>query len=70
MFKVVPVFKIRINYKSGISELFEVFSFTCSQKGIEWKAYKSANHPIIIAKNTDDIESVWQVSVRHVLKIK
>jgi hypothetical protein len=67
MLSQVPIFKVRINYKSGHSEEMEVleFDFTSGSEGrkVNWKQPEgTVIRPLFV--NVSDIESVWQVGVR------
>lgn len=63
--KIINVFKIKINYKSGISEVFECKEFNLKGKNISWKFHSFQYKPIDIAFNSvEDIESIWQVGHR------
>jgi hypothetical protein len=65
--KIVVVFKVKVNYKSGISEVFECTKFVVkTNNSMEWTVYPSKKRPIDIAVNgTADIESVWQIGSRR-----
>ena len=52
-------FRIRVNYKSGISEEFDVYSFSINGDVYNWEPVHITEKPILIG--VDDIESVWQV---------
>ena len=63
--KIVTVFKIKANYKSGISEVFECRSFEIFGKKITWSSFSNQYKPLDIAFiSVDDIESIWQVGYR------
>lgn len=58
----VPVYKVRVNYKSGISEEFWAFNFEYENNhGAEtytWKKlHKSTSGPIQL--NIDSVDSTW-----------
>lgn len=58
--KIITVFKIKINYKSGKSEVFECREFTIKGKNLSWKYNSDAYRPTGIAlSSVDDIESIW-----------
>lgn len=66
--KLITVFKVKVNYKSGISEVFECTEFKILGKSLEWKSRGFHYKPIDIAFNSvDDIESIWQVGFRKVI---
>ena len=66
--KLITVFKVKVNYKSGISEVFECTTFSIKGKNLSWKHSSHKYKPIDIALNSvDDIESVWQVGYRKIL---
>lgn len=64
--KIVTVFKIKINYKSGISEVFECSEFSIKGKNLKWLVHSHKQYkPFDIAfSSVDDIESIWQVGYR------
>jgi hypothetical protein len=67
MLSQIPIYKIRINYKSGHSEEMEVISFDFEKTGatvsLQWEQPKGTIiRPIHI--NVEEIESIWQVGVR------
>lgn len=66
MLSQVPIFKIRINYKSGHSEEMEALKFegeTGPNLKFEWTQPEgTVIRPIYM--NMDEVESVWQVGVR------
>jgi len=65
--KLITVFKVKINYKSGISEVFECKKFTIkSDDSMTWEIYNAKKKkPIDITVNgVAGIESVWQVGYR------
>lgn len=66
--KLVTVFKVKVNYKSGISETFEVLEFSIKGKNLTWKSFNHRYKPLDIAFNSvDDIESIWQVGFRKTI---
>ena len=66
--KLISVFKVKVNYKSGASEVFECTKFSIKAKDISWLSFNPKCRPLDIAFNSvDDIESVWQVGVRKVI---
>ena len=66
--KLITVFKVKVNYKSGISEVFECTKFEILSKNLTWKSLDQRYRPIDIAFNSvDDIESIWQVGFRKVI---
>ena len=66
--KLITVFKVKVNYKSGISEVFECTEFKIQGKNISWKSHDYHYKPLNIAFNSvDDIESIWQVGFRKVV---
>lgn len=53
-------FRVRINYKSGISEELDVYEFSVDKGLWTWKAVNpETNHPLIMG--VDNVESVWQI---------
>lgn len=59
---VVPVYKIRIVYKSGYTHDFEVYDFTINRGTYEWKYVSETNKPVLIG--VDDIAAIYQIGVR------
>ena len=57
----MKVYTVQINYKSGISVQAEFKSFSVKNKTYEIYGDKG---PIILG--VDNIESIWQISVRDV----
>jgi hypothetical protein len=72
MFRRVPIFTIRVVYKSGYTHDFEVTEFKINQtengKKMSWVSVSDSNKPVDIASDLDHIESVWQVGFHHVWK--
>lgn len=66
--KLITVFKVKVNYKSGISETFEALEFSIKGNNLTWKSSNNRYKPLDIAFNSvDDIESVWQVGFRKTI---
>lgn len=59
----MKVYTVQINYKSGISVQAEFKSFSVKNGTYSWKPYGEKG-PVILG--ADNIESVWQISVREV----
>lgn len=59
----MKVHTVQINYKSGISMQAEFKSFSVKKDTYSWEAY-GAKGPLILG--VDNIESIWQISVRDV----
>lgn len=58
------VFTIRINYKSGKTEEFECYKFSCIPgKEASWEG---AGYPSPIWLGYENVESIWQISSREV----
>lgn len=69
MLKLIPVYKIRVVYKSGYTHDFEATSFKIAfGTRVEWNAANADNAPIHIG--FDDIAAVWQVGMRYKLGFK
>lgn len=62
----VPIFKLKVVYKSGATHTFEVREFTVKGGSWSWDSYDQTNKPIVFG--VDDIAAVWQVGVRHVVQ--
>lgn len=66
--KIITIFKIKVNYKSGISEVFECKKFSIEGNRLSWVHTNDRYKPLDIAFNTvGDIESVWQVGHRKAI---
>ena len=66
--KLVTVFKVKVNYKSGISETFEVLEFSIKGRSLTWSSFNNHYKPLDIAFNSvEDIESIWQVGFRKTI---
>ena len=59
----MKVHTVQINYKSGISMQAEFKSFSVKNETYSWETYGEKG-PVLLGVN--DIESVWQISVREV----
>ena len=59
----MKVYTVQINYKSGISMQAEFKSFSVKKDTYSWESYGDKG-PIILG--ADNIESIWQISVREV----
>ena len=59
----MKVYTVQINYKSGISMQAEFKSFSLKNGTYSWETY-GEKRPVVLGVN--DIESVWQISVRDV----
>ena len=59
----MEVYTIQINYKSGISMQAEFKSFSVKNGAYSWETYGDKG-PVILG--VDNIESIWQISVREV----
>ena len=59
----MKVHTVQINYKSGIFMQAEFKSFSVNNGTYSWETYGEKG-PVVIGVN--DIESVWQISVRDV----
>jgi len=69
--KIITVFKVKINYKSGHSEIFECTSFKVEGKNLKWSSFggKHRQKPLdLVFSSVDDIESVWQLSYRKTIQ--
>jgi hypothetical protein len=66
--KLIPVFKLKVIYKSGAEHTFEVYKFTVKDGTYTWWPVSDHNKPIVIGAT--DIAAVWQVGARHVLQWK
>ena len=59
----MKVHTVQINYKSGISISAEFKSFSVKNETYSWEIYGDKG-PVILG--VDNIESIWQISVREV----
>ena len=59
----MKVYTVQINYKSGISMQAEFKSFSVKNGTYSWETYRG-KCPVILG--VDNIESIWQISVREV----
>ena len=59
----MKVYTVQINYKSGISMQAEFKSFSVKKETYSWESYGDKG-PVILG--VDNIESIWQISVREV----
>ena len=59
----MKVHTIQINYKSGISMQAEFKSFSLEKGTCSWEIYGDKG-PLLLG--IDNIESIWQISVREV----
>ena len=59
----MKVYTVQINYKSGISMQAEFKSFSVKKDAYSWESYGDKG-PVILG--VDNIESIWQISVREV----
>lgn len=58
------IFTIRVNYKSGKTEEFECYEFSCIPgKEASWEGVA---FPAPLWLGLENVESIWQVSVREV----
>ena len=62
----IPVFLIKLNYNSGISQSFWCSEFSISGGDWSWTPLDESNKPLHL--NADKIESVYQVGVEFVKK--
>ena len=59
----MKVYTVQINYKSGISISAEFKSFSVKSGTYSWETYGEKG---IVILGVDNIESIWQISVRDV----
>ena len=59
----MKVYTVQINYKSGISVQAEFKNLSINNGTYSWEIYGEKG-PVVLG--VDDIESVWQISVRDV----
>jgi len=61
---MITIYKIRVNYKSGIQEEFWVKEFSIKNDNWKWVSFDIIKSPIYM--NVDEIESVWQLESKEV----
>ncbi len=66
MIKLVPIFKIRIVYKSGYVHDFEAYEFHVKGGSYTWTNASDKNKPIMLG--AEDIAAVYQIGYRKVLR--
>ncbi len=66
--KLIPIFKIRVVYKSGYTHDFEVYEFSVHGGRYEWKPVSDSNKPIVLG--ADEIAAVYQIGARKVLRFR
>ena len=59
----MKVYTVQINYKSGISMQAEFKSSSVKNGTYSWETYGEKG-PVVLGVN--DIESIWQISIREV----
>lgn len=64
-FKRVPVFRVKVIYKSGTTHEFDAYEFFWGGSSYKWKAASAQNKPIDFG-GVAEIAAVWQVGVRFV----
>lgn len=53
----IPIYKVKINYKSGISQENWYFKFNVTGGTYEWRIFANHNRPMLM--NVENIESVY-----------
>lgn len=59
----MTIFTIKVNYKSGISQTFDVTEFSIDGGAWKWMSADEQNKPILLG--VENIESVWQVGIKE-----
>ena len=67
MLKRIPVFKVRVVYKSGHTEDFETTVFKINGDGYSWEA-PGEKRPVMLG--ADEVAAVWQLGHRFVWRWK
>lgn len=62
--KRIPIFKVKIVYKSGYTHDFEVSNFEINNGKYSWTPASDLNKPLILG--ADEIVAVWQIGARHI----
>ena len=62
----IPMFKIKVNYKSGTSHIIWASEFSVSGGTYSWKCIDPHNDILLLG--VDDIESIYQVGVAFIEK--
>lgn len=63
MLKRIPIFTVKIIYKSGAVHTFETTKFTVKGGSYHWENVDNNNKPVVIG--VDEIAAVWQVGCRY-----
>lgn len=61
--KRIPVFRIKIIYKSGATHEFWVKKFSMSGGRYHWESAEDSNKPLLLG--VDEIAAVYQTSVKY-----
>lgn len=59
----MTIFTIKVNYKSGISHMFDVTEFSIEGDSWTWAATDKQNKPVLLG--VENVESVWQVGIKE-----
>jgi len=64
--RLLPVYTIRLVYKSGYTHNFEVYTFSIDDNNTwKWSAVSKRNSPVAIG--ITDIVAIWTIGVRKKL---
>jgi hypothetical protein len=64
--KLIPIFKIKIIYKSGATHEFEVYEFSLKNGTYSWRPVDDRNKPIELGGA--EVAAVWQVGYRKAIQ--
>lgn len=62
--KRVPVFKLKVVYKSGHTHTFEAYEFSYNSNGYTWRTVSPKNRPVDFGAG--EVAAVWQIGLRYV----
>ena len=63
LFKLTPVYTVRVVYKGGYAQEFDVLNFKVKGNNYSWEAASIKTRPIVLG--ADEIAAIWQVGVRY-----
>lgn len=64
--KLIPIYKLKVIYKSGAEHTFEVYEFSIKGGTYSWRSVSDHNKPIELG--APEIAAVWQVGYRKVIQ--
>lgn len=66
--KLIPIFKVRVIYKSGAVQDFWAREFSINAGVCTWKPYSDFCKPVRLG--FDEVAAVWQMGVKWRLTLK